>query len=333
MMRRLLCLLACLLAFTASAWAHEVRPAYLELRQTGSDTYDVLWKVPGLGDEMRLGLYVKWPEGSSDTSRHRGAFVNNAFIERWSVKRVGGLAGGTIEIEGLRGTSTDVLVRMERLDGASQLTRLTPSAPSFVVAASPGWAEVLRSYAALGVEHILGGIDHLLFVLALLIVTRGSWRLVKTVSAFTLAHSLTLGLATLGVVHVPAAPVEAVIALSIVFIAAEIVRSREGRPGLTENAPWVVAFTFGLLHGFGFAGALAQVGLPQGDIPLALFSFNAGVELGQLLFIALVFGVAALARQIARRVALRPPSWAWRVVPYAIGSVSMFWLIQRVATF
>jgi len=204
MMRRLLCLLACLLAFTASAWAHEVRPAYLELRQTGSDTYDVLWKVPGLGDEMRLGLYVKWPEGSSDTSRHRGAFVNNAFIERWSVKRVGGLAGGTIEIEGLRGTSTDVLVRMERLDGASQLTRLTPSAPSFVVAASPGWAEVLRSYAALGVEHILGGIDHLLFVLALLIVTRGSWRLVKTVSAFTLAHSLTLGLATLGVVHVPA---------------------------------------------------------------------------------------------------------------------------------
>jgi hydrogenase/urease accessory protein HupE len=266
-------------------------------------------------------------------SAPRGAFVNNAFIERWSVKRAGGLAGGMIEIDGLRGTATDVLVRVERLDGATQLTRLTPSAPSFVVEVSPGWAEVVRSYLALGVEHIVGGIDHLLFVLALLIVTRGSWRLVKTVTAFTLAHSITLGLATLGVVRVPSAPVEALIALSIVFVAAEIVHAREGRPGLTENAPWVVAFTFGLLHGFGFAGALAQVGLPQGDIPLALFSFNVGVEVGQLLFIALVYVVVALARQVARRVALPQPRWAWRVVPYAIGSVSAFWLIQRVATF
>src|SRR6185436_13061427 len=149
----------------------------------------------------------------------------------------------------------------------------------------------------------------------------------------TLAHSVTLSLATLGAVSVPAAPVEAVIALSIVFVAAEIVRGRQGRPGLTENAPWVVAFTFGLLHGFGFAGALAQVGLPQGDIPLALFSFNVGVELGQLLFIALVVAAVALARQVARRIALPPPPWAWRVVPYAIGSVSMFWLIQRLETF
>jgi hydrogenase/urease accessory protein HupE len=324
--------LTCLVAIAASAWAHEVRPAYLELRETGPDTYDVLWKVPGLGDEMRLGIYVALPVGSTNLTEPRGAFVNSAFIERWTMKRAGGLTGGTIQIDGLRGTATDVLVRVQRLDGTTQLTRLTPSAPSFVVEASPSRTEVVRSYLSLGVEHILGGLDHLLFVLALLIITRGSWRLVKTVTAFTVAHSITLSLATLGLVNVPSAPVEAVIALSIVFVAAEIVHERQGRPGLTENAPWVVAFTFGLLHGFGFAGALSEIGLPQGDVPLALFSFNVGVEVGQLLFMAAVFAVIAAARQIKRRVALPSPTWAWRVVPYAIGSVSAFWLIQRVAT-
>jgi hypothetical protein len=177
----------------------------------------------------------------------------------------------------------------------------------------------------------LGGVDHLLFVLALLIITRGSWRLVKTVTAFTVAHSITLSLAALGFVQMPSSPVEAVIALSIVFAAAEIVHSRQGRPGLTQRAPWVVAFVFGLLHGFGFAGALSEVGLPQLDIPLALFSFNVGVEIGQLLFIAAVVAVVTVARQITRRVAFPQPVWAWRVVPYAIGSVSTFWLIQRVA--
>ena len=330
-MQRLLLLLVCLLAFAPGAWAHEVRPAYLELRQTAPDTYDVLWKVPALGDDMRLGVYVTLPEGSTNLSEPRGAFVNNAFIERWTVKRAGGLTGGTIHIDGLGATAIDVLVRVERQDGSTQLTRLTPSAPSFVVEATPSKIEVVRSYLALGVEHILGGVDHLLFVLALLIITRGSWRLIKTVTAFTVAHSITLSLAALGFVHVPSAPVEAVIALSIVFVAAEIVHSRQGRPGLTERAPWVVAFTFGLLHGFGFAGALAEIGLPQLDIPLALFSFNVGVEIGQLLFIAAVFAVVAVARQVMRRVALPRPAWAWRVAPYAIGSVSAFWLIQRVA--
>ena len=235
-----------------------MRPAYLELRQTGPDTYNVLWKVPGLGDEMRLGVYVTLPEGSTNLSEPRGVFVNGAFIERWTVKRAGGLTGGTIHIDGLSATAIDVLVRVERLDGSTQLARLTPSSPSFVVEATPSKTQVVRSYLSLGVEHILGGVDHLLFVLALLIITRGSWRLIKTVTAFTVAHSITLSLAALGFVRVPSAPVEAVIALSIVFVAAEIVRSRQGRPGLTERAPWVVAFTFGLLHGFGFAGALSR---------------------------------------------------------------------------
>ena len=226
---------------------------------------------------------------------------------------------------------TDVLVRLERADGTTQVTRLTPSAPSFVVEAAPGARAVARTYALLGVERILSGIDHLLFVLALIIITRGSWRLFKTVTAFTAAHSITLSLAALGFVHVPPAPVEAVVALSIVFVAAEIVHGRQGRPGLTERAPWVIAFTFGLLHGFGFAGALSQIGLPPHDIPLALLSFNVGVEVGQLLFVALVFAVVAIARRIARRAAFPRPEWAWRVAPYAIGGLSAFWLIQRVA--
>jgi len=313
-------------------FAHEVRPAYLELRQTGPETYDALWKVPGLGEDLRLGLYVELPAGCINVTAPRASMINNAFTERWTVKCAGGLSGGTIHIAGLSATMTDVLVRLERLDGTSQVTRLTPSTPSFVVAAAADAMDVARTYIVLGVEHILSGIDHLLFVLALLIITRGGWLMVKTVTAFTVSHSITLTLATLGYVHIPPPPVEAVIALSIVFVAAEIVHGRQGRAGLTESAPWVVAFTFGLLHGFGFAGALSQIGIPQHDIPLALLCFNVGVEVGQLLFIASVFAVVAVARHITRRVALPQPVWAWRVVPYAIGSVSAFWLIQRVAT-
>jgi hydrogenase/urease accessory protein HupE len=259
--------------------------------------------------------------------------ANNAYTERWVVKCAGGLTGGRIHIAGLSATMTDVLVRLERLDGTTQVTRLTPSAPSFVVEAAPRALQVARTYLALGVEHILGGIDHLLFVLALLILVKGTRRLIWTVTAFTVAHSLTLAGATLGFVHVPGPPVEAAIALSIVFVAAEIIHSRQGKAGLTERFPWVVAFTFGLLHGLGFASALNEVGLPQAAIPVALLFFNVGVEIGQLLFIASVFIFIALARQAARRIAVPQPAWAWRVPPYAIGSVAAFWVIQRVAAF
>jgi len=330
-MKRALLILVLLVTLAPGVFAHEVRPAYLELRQTGPEIYDALWKVPGRDENLRLGLYVELPAGCTNVTEPRASMINNAFTERWTVKCAGGLSGGTIHIAGLSATMTDVLVRLERLDGTTQVTRLTPSTPSFMVAAAAGAMGVARTYTVLGVEHILGGVDHLLFVLGLLLIVGQRWGLmIKTITAFTVAHSITLALATLGFVHVPQAPVEAVIALSIVFVAAEIVHSRQGRPGLTERAPWVVAFTFGLLHGFGFAGALSQIGLPRHDIPLALLCFNVGVEVGQLLFIASVFAVVAVARQITRRVALPQPVWAWRVVPYAIGSVSAFWLIQRV---
>ncbi len=181
----------------------------------------------------------------------------------------------------------------------------------------------------LGVEHILGGVDHLLFVLALLLIVRGGRRILFTITAFTAAHSITLVAATLGWVRVPGPPVEAMIALSIVFVAAEIIHGLRGRLGLTARAPWVVAFSFGLLHGFGFAGALAEVGLPQQAIPVALLTFNIGVEIGQLIFVALVLAV----RAFIARLALPSAAWLPYAVPYAIGSVAMFWVIERIGAF
>jgi hydrogenase/urease accessory protein HupE len=332
-MKGALVLLILLATFASGAFAHEVRPAYLELRQTGPETYAALWKVPGLGEDLRLGLYVELPAGCTNVTEPRASMVDNAYTERWTVNCAGGLTGGTIRIAGLTATATDVLARLERLDGTTQVTRLMPAAPSFMVEAAPRAMQVARTYLMLGVEHILGGIDHLLFVLALLILVKGTRRLIATVTAFTVAHSLTLAGATLGVVHVPGPPVEAAIALSIVFVAAEIIRSRQGNAGLTERFPWVVAFTFGLLHGFGFASALNEVGLPQSAILVALLFFNVGVEIGQLLFIASVFAVIALAWQVTRRIGMSQPAWAWRVPPYVIGSVAAFWIIQRIAAF
>ena len=331
-----------LAAFAPSVFAHEVRPAYLELHQTGAETYDVLWKVPGQGEDLRLGLYVQLPESCSNLIQPRGAFAANAYTERWSVQCAGGLSGGTIRIAGLSATLTDVLVRIERVEGSSQIIRLTPAIPSFVVEAAPSRMEIVRTYLFLGIEHIVTGVDHLLFVLGLLLLVRGFGKMVKTVSAFTVAHSVTLALATLGFVHVPSLPVEAVIALSIVFVAKEILRSHSrtpsSEPNLTERQPWLVAFSFGLLHGLGFAGGLSEVGLPEGHIPLALLLFSIGVEVGHFSFIAAVFALMALGRWTLRRVRLsplRPQSLAWLrlLPPYAIGGTAMFWLIERLAAF
>ena len=338
-MRCLLVIVVCAAAllFATVARAHEVRPAYLQLHQIDADTYDVVWKVPGRG-EMRLGLDVDLPAGSVDMSKPRGVFAGEAYTQRWRFTRPGGLAGGTIGVGGLAATMTDVLVRIERLDGTTEVTRLSAAQPAFVVEAEPGRLEVAKTYLVLGIGHILGGVDHLLFVLALLFLVRGWRRVLATVTAFTVAHSLTLAAATLGYVHVPQKPVEAVIALSIVFVAAEILRARTPALSVSVRWPWIVAFTFGLLHGFGFAGALAEVGLPQNAIPVALLFFNVGVEIGQLLFVGAVFALIAASRRIVRRAHLqmveRTPLHALRLVPpYAIGAIAMFWVIQRVAAF
>lgn len=212
------------------------------------------------------------------------------------------------------------------------MARVLPGA-GFVFSASPGRFEVARTYTVLGIEHILMGVDHLLFVLALLLLVDSRRRLLVTITAFTVAHSITLALASLGVLSVPGPPVEASIALSIVFVASEIIHARQGRPGLTQRYPWVVAFTFGLLHGLGFAGALAEVGLPPLSVPTALLFFNVGVEIGQLLFIAAVLAFIWLSRQAVRRLGLPSVNGLWRVVPYAIGGVASYWLFERIAAF
>jgi len=322
------------LLWPAMVSAHEVRPAYLQIRETGSGTYDVLWKVPAVGDQ-RLSLKLIWPADVTFVTQPRGELEDGAYLERSKVERSGGLTGTEIRVEGLESTITDVLVRIERLDGTTQVTRITPDRPSFVVEKSPGRLEVARTYLTLGVRHILFGVDHLLFVLSLLILVRGWGRLVKTITAFTLAHSITLSMATLGFVRVPGRPVEAVIALSILFVAAEIIHQERGRPGSTSRWPWVVSFTFGLLHGFGFANALHEVGLPQKAIPIALAFFNIGVELGQLLFIAGVTVICFAAAHVARRLFTKDAfeRLAWKSAgAYAIGGIAAFWFIERTLT-
>jgi len=311
------------------AQADEFRPAYLEIRCTGAETYDLLWKVPATGGDRRLALYVRLPAGAIDVTEPRGAFVGAAYVERRHIRLPGGLEGRTIGIDGLAGSGVDVLARIERLDGTAQVIRLMPSHTTFVVKASSGKLEVARTYVLLGIQHILLGVDHLLFVLALLIIVRGGRRILLTITAFTVAHSITLVAATLGWLALPGAPVEATIALSIAFLAREIAMSWRGHAGLTERMPWLVAFVFGLLHGLGFAGALAEIGLPPNSIPVALLCFNVGVEIGQLLFVGTMLGLAWSARVwLARwRQTLR---WA---APYAIGSVACFWVIARVVAF
>ncbi|MDO8268833.1 MAG: HupE/UreJ family protein [Moraxellaceae bacterium] len=321
------CLLLLLTLLGFSAEAHEVRPAYLELHEAANGEVAVLWKTPMRGD-MRLSL---WPELSGSQmplTDVASLQTGGAAVQRWRLRAEAPLRGQTLRIAGLESTMTDVLVRATFADGTSWTQRLTPAQPEVLVPAQESALSVAWLYLKLGVEHILAGIDHLLFVLALMLITRGRM-LVKTVTAFTVAHSITLALAALGLVHVPQAPVEAVIALSIVFVAAEILRARKARGGLATRAPWMVAFIFGLMHGFGFAGALSELGLPQAQIPAALLFFNIGVEVGQLLFIGAVICIIAGLRRLRFTV----PSWGEAIVPYAIGIMAMFWVFERTLSF
>jgi hydrogenase/urease accessory protein HupE len=328
-MRRTFFVLLLLVGLAANIWAHEMRPAYLQLKQTGADTYDIFWKVPAVSDNMRLSLYVQLPDACSNLALPRASFANGAYTEQWSVNCPGGLSGSTVRIDGLSATLTDVLVRVERLDGSAQVTRLASSSPTFIVEAAPHPLEIARTYLLLGIEHILTGVDHLLFVSGLLLLVTGFRRLLLTVSAFTLSHTVTLTLATLGFVHVPPPPVEAVIALSILFVAYEVLRKDTNPDGLAQRKPWLVAFSFGLLHGLGFAGGLSAAGLPAAHIPLALGFFSAGVEVGHFSFVA----AAVLLIAAIRHWTASLPSWFSYVPPYAIGGVAAYWLIVRLAAF
>lgn len=323
----LLTALACL-GTSSLADAHEVRPGYLEFVERSDGDWDVTWKVP-LRGQARLRIDPIFPESFERVTVERAFRTGDAYVTQWRFRIPDGLVGQEIGIEGLQRTLTDALLRIGFADGRTIAVRLKPNDRFFTVPAEPSTMQLGWTYLVLGVEHILGGIDHLLFVLALLLIVGSTGTLVKTVTSFTIAHSITLALATLGFVYMPGPPVEAVIALSIVFVASELVHRGQGRVGLTERHPWVVAFTFGLLHGFGFAGALHEVGLPQGDIPLALFTFNVGVEAGQLMFVAAVLVV----RWLAGKLPVTWPRWGWKVAPYGIGSIAAFWVIERVLAF
>lgn len=327
-MIRLLAAAFLLVALHSAADAHELRPGFLEIRETGAEAYDIRFKVPARGD-MRLGLHVRLPAECAETAPTHSERSGAALVEHSAVRCPGGLADREVSIDGLSGTFTDVVVRVESEDGAVQSARLTPDSPSFTVEAAPTWVETARTYFLLGVEHILLGVDHLLFVLALLLLVRDVWMLVKVITAFTVAHSITLALAALGWAQIPQAPVEAVIALSIMFVAAEVVRQTGPESDLTRRMPWLVAFAFGLLHGLGFGGALKEIGLPQSDVPLALLTFNLGVEAGQLLFVFTVVGASAL----VRRALSLDRAWLRTAVGYGIGSLAAVWFVQRVALF
>ena len=313
------------------ALAHRLSPAFFGLTETEPNVFAVQWKV-SISGGLAAVLEPQVPAGCSLAQAVRTYVLDDVRLQHATLECPTGLPGQAFAVNGLAETQTDVLLRVDYLNGSSSTQRLTPAAPSAVIPEQPSTFDVVRTYLVLGVEHILLGIDHLLFVLALLLLVNGVGRLVATVTAFTVAHSITLGAATLGFVHVPSAPVEAIIALSILFLASELARRRAVADGadaaasnLTTRFPWVVAFAFGLLHGFGFAGALSEVGVPERAVPLALLFFNVGVELGQLLFIAAVFGFAWLVQQTAVRV---PRSWQ-RAVAYGIGSVAAFWVVER----
>jgi len=316
-----------LFLFAPVVWAHESRPAYLEIKETTPGQFSVLWRTPVLAG-MRLPVALKLPESLRNMQEPSIQELNDSLIERRSIDAgPKGLAGKRIEFPGLQLTITDVLVRLEMLDGRKWTTIARPSQPWVEIAASQSWWEVMGTYIVEGIRHILFGADHLLFVLGLLLIVNDRWMLLKTVTAFTVAHSITLAIATLGYAEAPALPLNAAIALSILFLGPEIVRSWRGETSFTIQHPWVVAFAFGLLHGFGFASALTGAGLPRGDLPLALLSFNVGVEVGQLGFVALV---VAMERSFPI-LEIRWPRWVEALPGYAVGSLGAFWTVQRVA--
>jgi len=327
--RMALVLLLVLPVIPSSLFADEIAPALLQIIERESGWVDVTWKIPVKGDRG-LGLTPLLPEFLKPAGPPTGRKWSGSWVE-YSSYRTGSktLTGATIGVEGLGTTQTEVLVRITLKDDTQHSTILRPGRDSFTIPEQATRGEVIVSYWRMGTTHILGGADHLLFVLALLLIVTGLWPVLRAITSFTLAHSITLVLATLGIVNLPPAPTEAIISLSIVFLACEIIHKHQGKIVLTERYPWLIAFTFGLFHGLGFAGALSEIGVPHNEVPLALLMFNVGVETGQLLFIGTVLAVLSL----IRRLPVQAPQGSWRLLPYSIGSIACFWTIERIISF
>ena len=318
-------LLLALIATPETSIADEFRPATLEVNERDNEWVDITWKVPLVQDAPVAATpvlpdFLK-PVGPGSSRQVLGAQLYNATFH--SDGRV--LNGSTITIDGLAGIPMDVMVRVILRDGTEHSAMLRSGNVSFTIPELATRTELAISYWQMGTIHILEGFDHLLFLLTLLLIVNGIWPLLKTVTAFTIAHSLTLALATLDLVHIPPSPTEAVIALSIMLLAVEVVRKNQGELTLSERFPWLVAFTFGLVHGLGFAGALSEIGVPQNEIPLTLLMFNVGVETGQVTFVVAVSLLLAGLHRIHNHSALTLA----RATPYAIGGLAAFWTIER----
>jgi hypothetical protein len=327
--RPILSFLAALLWLAArpAMQAHEARPACLEITETAVGRYDVLWRTPVLSG-ARLPVGLRFPEKCRNVVEPAQQELNDSMIERRVIDAgPGTLSGQLIEFPGLQATITDVLVRATLRNGTHWSVIVRPAQASLTFTGSKGTLEIAQTYLWHGVQHILFGIDHLLFVFGLLLIVKSRWMLFKTITAFTVAHSLTLAVATFGYVNVPAVPLNAAIALSIFFLAPEIIRQWRGETSLTIRHPWAVAFVFGLLHGVGFACALTGAGLPHADLPLALLSFNVGVEAGQMAFVLLVI----LLERSFHQLEFRWPRFVEVIPGYLVGSLGAFWTIERTA--
>jgi hydrogenase/urease accessory protein HupE len=312
-------------ALSPSAYAHKLQPAYLEITEQNTGKFSVLWKRPLVGNKP-MNIYPQFPDACSNMTEPSINPSQSFALERWLINcGKNGLANKTIAIDGLEATVTDVLVRIFYAEGAEETHLLRPATNSTLVGGSPSGLRRILAYLQLGIQHILMGIDHLLFVLGLLLIVKSRWMLLKTITSFTVAHSITLGIATLGYASVPLPPLNAVIALSILFLGPEIVRSWRGGTSLTIRHPWVVAFAFGLLHGFGFATGLTNLGLRTAEIPQALLLFNIGVELGQVAFVMLVI----LLERSFRALEIHWPRWVQLAPGYTVGSLGAYWTIQR----
>jgi hydrogenase/urease accessory protein HupE len=321
---RCLLVLLSLLAATA-AHADELRPGYMAFKQESAHDWSLSWKLP-----MRGGLTPATqpvlPKGCVMNGALQRMMQAGAIETRTAVACKGEVAGLRIGMSAMTASQTDILVRVTPLGRPVQALRLTADAPMATIIAKPGRWQVAQTYFVIGVEHILTGYDHLLFVVSLVLLLSGFWTIAKAVTAFTLAHSITLIGTTLGLFGLPQAPVEAVIALSIMFLAVEIIKQRPGEDRLSVRLPWLVAFIFGLLHGFGFAGALREVGLPESDVPTALLTFNIGVEAGQLLIVLATMAMVALLRRFAEGYSETVVKFA----SYAIGITASYWFIARI---
>lgn len=324
---RLLAWVLCLAAAAPPAYGHEIRPAYLQITENASHRFDVLWKQPSVGPQL-LRLVPVVSNGLLDAPPNEESAANSFLVRRWMNVKVtrDSFDGATIRIDGLEYTITDALVSISFSNGQDIQEILRPRTPGLTVHLTGTGKMPVPAYLLLGIEHILTGFDHLSFVLGLLLLVRSRLTLIKTITAFTIAHSLTLAAAAIGLVHVNPSVIEALVAFSIVFVALELVRAYRGHFGLTARYPWLIAFTFGLLHGFAFAGSLAQIGLPEHNIPLSLLLFNVGVEVGQLMFVGAVLLMIAVLRRLPRPM----PHWATWIPPYAIGGLASFWVIQRL---